>query len=187
MKKRIFIAANLPAETKELLAEFMARAKKANKDASIKWSVKDNLHLTLHFLGYLDEGELELAAKAAAKAAASCGQKSLGLEIGQAGGFPSLMKPRIVFVSVKGNGVSILAGLQKILGRELEKTGFEIEKRPWKAHITLGRVKDLKRDMKIPGGTPEGEKFRISSIDSMESRLSPKGPKYGVLARYSLK
>lgn len=187
MKRRIFIAVNLPARTKEALAGFADKVKRANPQASIKWTGRENLHLTLHFLGYLDESVLEKAKKAAKKAAGFCGQKSVGLEIGKLGGFPSLKRPRIIFASVQGRGIRILSGLREILGKELERSGFEIEKRPWKSHITLGRARNPSVRIKIPERGIDGEKFRIGSIDVMESFLSPKGPKYRVLAKYPLK
>lgn len=182
VKTRSFIAVNLPGEIKNYLETWMTEIK--NKIGNgVKWVEKENLHLTLHFLGDLENEELEKVKDILKKTIVP---KEIKLKIGPTGCFPHQNNPRILFFQCEENKNNYLRELQQKIGRELQKSGFNIDQRPWQMHLTFGRVKS---PIKIPDSFKKetaSKEFLIQSIDLMKSNLQPGGPVYTILEKYSL-
>lgn len=184
MSKRCFIAINLSQEIKDYLFFLTTELKRRNPSPMIKWVKKEALHITLHFLGYLEEEKikkviekLELKAK---------GLKPVVLEIGGIGSFPNLKKPRVIFIEAKEIGDRKLDEFQKDLGQELQKLGIEIDKRAWQPHITLARIKSPISNFKFPKQEIKKLRFLIKNIDLMESILKKEGPEYILIKSINL-
>ena len=146
-----------------------------------RWIPHRNYHLTLKFLGETDEEILGDLKEAATRVASQMGSP-FRIRLEDFGAFPSLSRPRVVFYSIKeGSGkISDLAGR---LNREMEPLGFESERRPYHAHLTLARIKRklapsvIEKLKRIPS-LPEEANQRVDSIILFRSRLSPSGAAY---------
>lgn len=184
MNKRLFIAINLPQEIKEILFNLVLKLQKANKNKPIKWVTKDNFHLTLHFLGSVSEEKINEINQALEQIIS--GFPVLNFQLSDAiNAFPDLNNPRVIFLKMKelNNGKTIK--LQKEIGEALEGLGFEIDKRPFRLHLTLGRVK-FKTSLQIPNFIIQSSEFKIPSVDLMASTLTSEGPIYKIEKQYFL-
>ncbi|MDP2766870.1 MAG: RNA 2',3'-cyclic phosphodiesterase [Candidatus Methanoperedens sp.] len=181
--KRLFMAINLPEKIKRKIVEFTDKLAKNNKNKPIKWVMGDGLHITLHFLGYAD-GMLEEQVKLAMQSlSGKFGE--LKFSLGKISAFPNLMNPRIIFLECEQtNGKSVFK-LQELLGEKLTQLGIAVDERPWKPHITLGRVKE-RCDFKTGDCSIEPLNFSAASFELMESRLTPKGAEYEIIESYGL-
>lgn len=172
-KKRLFIALNLPSQIKNEIVSLINQLKKPND--GIKWVNLQGLHLTLHFLGYLAQAQTEHIKLIMQ----SLEGKFHGFQfrLGKINAFPNLVNPRVIFLECEQiNGNSVFK-LQELLGKELIQLGIAIDKRPWKTHITLGRVK-FKSNLKLALVNLEPIDFAISSFELIESILKPTGAEY---------
>ncbi|MDH7500824.1 MAG: RNA 2',3'-cyclic phosphodiesterase [candidate division NC10 bacterium] len=186
MAIRCFVAVNLPPELKGRLAELEAQLKEARAD--VNWVKPESIHLTLKFLGEVEEERIPQIKRAIQEGSEGAGP--LMLSLAGMGAFPHLRSPRVIWVGVGGEQER-LCELQERLERAMERIGFPREGRPFSPHITLGRMRsgrgspalmDLvsrKADLKV--GT-----VRAESIELMQSRLHPAGASYSVIESFPL-
>jgi len=185
---RLFFAVELPAEIRERAFDLGRRISHA-LDQVIKWVEVENLHITLKFLGAVPVGRVGEALEVGRKAA------KLGrvaeLSLGGIGAFPSLRNVRVLWVGVGGE-VEVLAQVAAELERLSAEAGLAPpEDRPFRAHLTIGRVR---RGMRVPdlsnafaelGEAPVG-RVRVEDFVLMRSHLSRHGPTYEVVERFRL-
>lgn len=185
-KVRTFICFNLPREVKENLAQLQTDLKKRGR--GVRWARPEGMHLTLKFLGDVDEGKIPEIADAVRKAVAD--RPVFQVEIAGAGGFPNLHRPRVYWVGVHETS-GALEALQARIENELARLGFPKEKRKFSPHLTLGRVKfndglkaisEILDNKVLPPMT-----FTANEIIVMKSQLSPQGSTYTPLAILPLK
>ena len=175
---RLFVAINLPAELRHGI--WQAAAPLRGPAFPVRWVDPEDLHLTLKFLG--EVGPERQAEIAGALESAASGARCFDLPIGGFGVFPSSERPRVVWVGCEG--VPPLELLQHRLEQTMQRLGFEIEGRPFRPHLTLGRVRDGAHwDTLAPlGPTLADLSFadlaRVGSVELMESRQGPQGVRY---------
>lgn len=182
MTKRIFIAINLADEVKKKLEPTIEELKKLNPDYGVKWVAPENLHLTLHFFGDLEENKIQEVEEGIHEVVKHL--KSFEMTTGDFGCFPNEQTPHVFFTSVHDTD-----SIHKLIGEievMLENLGYEVDARPWQGHLTLGRIKDWSR-CKITGVEIPALTFSVKSIELMESELTPDGPVYSVIKSFSLK
>ena len=185
MIKRLFIAVNLPLAIKEQLHELVLKLQKDNKNKPVKWVEKENFHLTLHFLGSVPEEKIKTINQDIEPIVANF--QTLNFQLSNAiNAFPDLNNPKVVFLEMKELNDGKTVKLQKEIGQALLRLGFEIDYRPFKLHLTLGRIK-FKTSIAIPKFSFQASKFRIQSIDLMSSELTSSGPIYSIVKTYNLK
>ncbi len=178
---RAFVAVNLDQGLKDGLAKVQERLKATHAD--VGWVRPESLHLTLKFLGQVEEGRLGAVAEAIATAAAGCG--SFRLALGGLGAFPQPRAARVVWIGVQ-QGAEALGMLQARVEAGLESLGFAREERPFSAHLTLGRVRgpghreQLAVALTSIPAEPLGE-MMLQRIELMRSELGPGGARYTVL------
>ena len=183
---RSFIAIELPEDIRDRL-QALQDSFKSHK-LNIRWVDPGNIHLTLKFLGNISEGEIE---KVAAALSASVGPRSpLSLCAKGVGAFPGLNRPRVIWVGIGGQSAD-LAALQKALEDRLTGEGFNPDVRPFKGHLTLGRVKgalkpDVFRKALQEGMSFETEPFAVAGVSLFRSVLKPGGAVYSRLFTVSL-
>lgn len=138
---RLFIALELPAEVIAVL-EGMQRRLQRSGDHPVKWVASTGMHLTLQFLGEVEEQRVAdmLTVLKSIRVADTHQSSAAHLQTTGAGAFPTLRQPQTLWVGVSG-AVEPLAELQQRLSQALEPLGFEPETRPFRAHLTLGRVR----------------------------------------------
>ena len=180
-KVRSFIAVVLPARLKSKLSDVVESLKEAK--GRIKCVKPENAHLTLRFLGYPGESKLKEVEAVIERAAE--GTRPFRISLEGVGVFPSRSRPRVIWVGVR-TGARSLYSLQEKIEQGLNALGFVREKRPYHAHITLGRVKSLPADADLEGwlrlnADVEVGETEVSGVTLMESCLKREGPEYTVL------
>jgi len=146
----------------------------------IRWVKPENIHLTFKFLGDINAADIEAAGAAMDRAVEETAPITLSVK--GAGVFPGIKRPRVVWLGMGGQ-VPLLIALQKVLDENLAAAGFEKEKRPFKAHLTLGRVKGA-IDAAMLGKALsemmnfESTPFVVDRIFLIKSELKPSGPVY---------
>ena len=175
---RVFIAFELPDDTVLCLKKIQSALKQAG--IRLRWVQPGNMHLTLKFLGDIPaEGCSEIEA---AIDAATDGFKPLNLHLKGLGVFPGIKNARVLWTGLGGE-VSALLNFQRLLDNHLADRGFPIEKRSFKAHLTLGRVNqkiDPRHllDAIRTCGDFEPENFSTHRIVLFKSDLKPTGAVY---------
>jgi len=182
---RTFIAVNL---TDELRAQAAAIQQELRAAApSVKWVDPASMHFTLKFLGAVEAGLMDQVI--AANAAAVDGQAEFELTLHGAGAFPRPGSARVVWVGVTA-GAEQMAELARRIEEAMTPLGFPPEKRPFSAHMTLGRAKvppgpglreAIERLREAPVGT-----MLATSVAVMKSDLTPQGAIYTRLAEARL-
>lgn len=180
-KLRAFIAVELGEALRRALGEVQAHVRAA-VDLPVRWVEPEKAHLTLKFLGDIDEGQVEAIVSAMADIASQA--QPMTVALGDVGGFPTLARPRVLWVGLRGD-VGPLTDLQQALESRLESLGFAAEGRPFAPHLTLGRVRggDRSRHLEEAAGlaadAPTAEAVqRVDRISLMQSTLRAQGPEY---------
>jgi RNA 2',3'-cyclic 3'-phosphodiesterase len=142
---------------------------------------RENIHLTLKFLGNVSTTKLEEIKSALAQVTFP----SFSLEIKGAGAFPNLKRMNVIWVGV-GEGWSQVELIFEQTEKLLQQLGFSRETRPFSPHITVARVKSgRKRDeIAVFLGHLTDESFGTFAVESVrlkQSVLSSLGPKYSTL------
>ncbi len=172
--KRIFFAVNVPEEVREEIAENVLSQIKGE---GLKKVEKENLHITLAFLGYVPAEKVkEIEGKIGKLSFPGKFEAELN-GIGEFGG-------RVLWIGVKKGGKE----LEEIAGKLNEALGL---KERFHAHLTIARNKrmDRARFRELVEGLKKKEfsrGFRAESVDLMESVLAPKGPEYKKLFGFRL-
>ncbi len=193
MRPRVFIAINLPEDIKNELISFQ----KKWPNLPCRWTKKENLHITLLFLGHLNEEELLKTCKIIKEAASRNKSFLINLTKIIYGPPQKILKkswvPRMIWV--EGKKSKELEELQRDLKNSLSafqsKPRVKEGKRGYTPHITLGRIKQWEFRQIEPEERPEFNEeislsFEVKSIEIMESKLKPKGPDYFVLESVQL-
>jgi 2'-5' RNA ligase len=184
---RLFIAIELPETIKQAIAVVQARLKADG--ASANWTRPEGIHLTLKFLGEVEEAKVPGIVQALDNAARGSGP--LKLSVAGAGAFPNGKVPRVLWLGVTGD-LERLASLQMAVEDAMEKQGFEREARKFSPHLTLARIKFPKpRDnwqerIDSVRGVELGS-FEATQICLMQSELRREGAVYTEIARIELK
>jgi len=188
--RRLFVALEPPAPVRRRLAAIAVELRRdAGRAADeIRWVAPENVHLTLQFLGAVPEERVPDVE--AALHGAATGARPLALEVRGAGGFPNARRPRVLWAGLAGD-IAPLTALAAEVGRRLAPLGFPPEDRPFSPHLTLGRARDRRGAPGLAGALASaaqaaGTPWRASELTLFESHLSPKGPRYEVVARFAL-
>jgi len=178
---RSFIAIELPDDIRARIKALQDRFK--SYKLNIRWVDPGNIHLTLKFLGNIGEKEIEKAKGALSASLRAFAPMSLSAR--GVGVFPGLNRPRVIWVGIGGESAA-LAAMQKALDDHLEQAGFKPDDRPFKGHLTLGRVKGaLKtavfREALQAALNFETDPFTVASASLFKSELNPSGAVYSRL------
>lgn len=184
--KRIFIAIKMPLSKQK--QELVFNIQQELKDEKIKWVDLWNMHVTLFFLGDTKVDLIAAISENIKKQLADV--KSLKLKMSGIGVFKSLADPKVVFVEIEASDE--LKNLKSRIDQAIIPFGFKNDKREFKPHLTLGRIKFI-RDKTNLKTVLESSKFQdfgdihVGEVLLYESILTPKGPIYKVLDRFALK
>jgi 2'-5' RNA ligase len=184
---RTFIAFDLDPEIKTRLSDLLRRLRWRGPKG-VSWARESGLHITLKFLGEIDEAQaarVEEVMKAAAAAV-----PAFALRVRGTGAFPPPPRsPRVLWVGT--DEPAAVLDLQVRLEAGLESLGFDRESRPFHPHLTLGRVKstsglrDAAAELERVKEAEFGE-MTVRKITLYQSTLRPDGALYSVLAEGSL-
>lgn len=182
---RLFIAADIPDDIRERIARLVHPWRSGG---GVKWVPPENLHITLYFLGSLDEDAVEEIQQVGREAAEGTG--AFPVQVEGVSAFPSVSRPRVFWVGVSDGGR--LKAIYEGLRRELKKSRLEVpvEERDYVPHVTVGRVKQ-----RCPASLLQqvretaGERFGSCTVDHLtlyQSLLSPRGASYRPVYRWPL-
>ena len=189
---RLFVGVDLSPEMKTAAAaigeRLRDRLKKARLHVDARWVAAENLHITLWFIGEVDD---ERAVAIDRSMAAPFPVAPFEVTLEGCGAFPPTGAPRVFWLGLRA-GAEGMRELYGEVGRRLTPLGFEPERRPYSAHLTIARVKDSRRDAapgirrvldQVPASAGT---CRIEAVTLFRSRLSPKGSAYEARARVPL-
>jgi 2'-5' RNA ligase len=174
-RHRVFIAINLPQDIKKYLARYYDKY----PELPAKWTAKDNLHITLEFLGYLTDEEIAQVCKETQDVARR--HKSFPVNLNKVIYGPPNKTPK--FIWAMGEKSKELIDLKNDLKRKEEI---------FTPHITLARISEWELKKIDQEEIPEinqdiGLQFSVESIEVMESELKRGGPVYSILESCELK
>src|SRR5947207_1772995 len=175
---RCFVAIALPPAVRNLVVQVQEALRRA--DADVKWVEEENLHLSMKFLGDVDEDPL--ARLKGILSVEALRWPGMNLEYGGVGAFPDHGPPRVVWAGCAGD-VEKLAALAGAIERSAEQVGVERERRPFVAHLTIGRVRS-ERNLKRLASAIENQRHVPLGKDDVrefvlyQSTLTPNGPMY---------
>jgi len=143
---RLFIAFPLEANVKNELTKILADLQP--KSGAVKWVERNNLHLTSRFLGETHQDDVPKIEERLDHIAAK--YEPFDSVMTKIGGFPNLRRPRIIWVGMEKN-VDFMTKIATHVELAMQDIGFEAEIKRFKAHLTLGRVKDPRRLDELTG------------------------------------
>ena len=182
---RAFLAMDPSPEVLQRIADIQEVLKKTLR-GSISWVRPEGIHLTLKFFGDIAAEDLQPISEVVSGQAA--GMRPLHLNIKGLGVFPGIRRPRILWLGVGGE-VARLIALQGVLDQGFETCGIKKEERPFRAHLTLARIKSPQGLSGLDKVLEEKEAESVGSFEAkglilFKSDLTPKGAIYTVLADF---
>ncbi|HYT68506.1 MAG TPA: RNA 2',3'-cyclic phosphodiesterase [Vicinamibacterales bacterium] len=181
---RLFVAVELD-ENVRAAAEGVARDLERRLDprVSARWVSVDKMHLTVRFIGHIVDDRVPTVLQALRPPLSIA---PFEVALGSCGTFPRTGAPRVFWIGL-AEGLSSLQAMHEEFNRRLLPLGFASEDRPFSAHLTLARVKEMPRE----SGRPTRETIaatrvpavacRVDAATVFQSLLSPKGSKYAPL------
>ncbi len=188
---RAFIALHISEQARQTLDRTI-RELADTTGRQVRWADPKGIHLTLKFLGNISSsrtGELLEAVEE------SCRDHSpFSLVLSGLGMFPNRERPRVLWAGV-GGGLDALASLQDAVETAMTGAGFRREPRPFRAHLTIGRVRDgaTPRQRRAIGDAvssttlPPVEPWQIGTVHLVQSTLTPQGAIYADLGLVELR
>jgi 2'-5' RNA ligase len=181
---RAFVAIEIPNPALDSLVGFQEELRATGAD--VKLVERQNLHFTVKFLGEISESQ-------AAEVGSRLGNlvlKGMDVEVRGAGAFPNPSRARVVWAGVSREHEALVDPVAQQVIDSLEGIG-EQDDRPFRAHVTLGRVRSdrnfhhLEQFLRENSDRPFGV-VRLSHLKFKSSVLSPGGPAYTDLGDYPL-
>lgn len=174
----MFTAIRIPEEAKILISSLYDDLK---TPSSVKWVKKENLHITLKFLGETDKKD---AIKEKIKEVEEV-SSPFKVSLKGVGAFPSPKRAKILWIGVEEGAIN-LKNLFVALENNVQDLGFEKEMRKFTPHITFARVKKDKYSL------PENvdfslDSFLVNEVTLFKSTLTPKGPIYEIISEVPLR
>ena len=182
---RTFIAVDFPPNILKKIAEITAFFKTLTPEKDLKWVETDNLHLTIKFLGEIEEYKTAQVKHTLSQALTD--QNCFDIEINGLGMYPNKNNPQVIWLGI--TGANPLTEIFKVLNLELTALDITPERRAFSPHLTIARIRrhtDHKRTQQI------GEILSEYKVDSLgattiaqvhlyQSILTPSGPIYTLL------
>jgi 2'-5' RNA ligase len=185
---RAFIAIDIPDDVRATIQEAQTRLKQMNFGVKISWTKVANLHLTLQFLGNIEEGVVDRLKSALPLIAAQ--HQPFDVSVRGGGAFPDERCPRVVWVGCDDSGHRLKA-LALAVHDAMQPFGFTHEHRGFSAHLTLGRIKSPRSDAALTRAINSLKDItfgtlRVEAIHLFESQLHPEGSIYTKLSSHAL-
>ncbi len=181
---RTFIAIPLSTECRTALSDIQAELRRFGSD--VRWTAIPSIHITLKFLGEINPVRLpELTGALRASAV----PEGFTLCLEGLGAFPDLRRPRVIWCGLGGD-LTALSALQAEVESACIRTGFPPEDRPFRPHLTLGRVQERSNLQPLIDciriAPTHGCEFAVEHYCIYKSTLTPKGAIYEVMESIEL-
>jgi len=184
---RLFVALNFTKSERERVARAIRPVRDA--DLPVSWIDPESYHLTLKFLGNVDQRRLEGIKQVVEQVAA--GTRRFELELKGFGAFPTIRKPRVLWVGA--NPSPALRCLKQDVEWGLADRGFEKETRAFHPHVTVGRATGdegagVFRGLdELAGGIGFKAKIPLKWLDLIRSESTRSGTRYSLVHRGEFK
>jgi 2'-5' RNA ligase len=205
---RAFFAIELGEPARRAAADVARRLREAPGGDGVRWVRPEALHVTLRFLGDIEPAQAPRLASRASRELAAL--RPFALRLGPVELFPTPSRPRVVALGLEPAGP--LVELAGAVERAVVAEGFAPEERPFRAHLTLGRVREARQQAQraarrsrakggppLEPGRPQGARFpsvaapavpaaelAVEEAVLFRSDLSPAGSRYTPLERVAL-
>lgn len=185
---RTFVCVVPPAEVVAEMERFLTGLR-ALAPWEFKWVGREQLHITLRFLGEASESMTAAMDEALRSARIPA---AFEVEVAGTGGFPNLDRPRVLWMGVT-KGAGELANLAALSEDAAVAAGYERGPKKFKAHLTLARARaearipERLREVLANAAKIPIFSWRCESLVLMKSELTPTGPIYTRLGEYALK
>jgi RNA 2',3'-cyclic 3'-phosphodiesterase len=187
---RLFIAVTIPEEIKAKIEATQAELRRVLPERAVRWTRREQFHLTLRFLGDVEAARVEALGEAIRAACRGFG--ALHLRAEQVGFFPDLRNPRVVWVGVQDQAER-LPQLQEAVELATREYTTEEKEQRFTGHVTLARIKGIKRpEAEALGKAAAGMAERLfgqwtaCQVELMRSELLPQGARHRSLASIAL-
>lgn len=186
-KTRTFIGVDIGDAIRSSTAALIKELAKTG--AAVKWVTPESMHVTLLFLGEVDDRELHAVCKAVKEVAA--GEPPFPLRVSGLGAFPTARRPKILWAGIT-DGAEPLRRLYAALEERMLDLGcYRKEERGYTPHLTLGRVKGDADAVVLAPELPkrlawEGGRFAVDEVLVFSSEMDRGGPVYTVIGRAPL-
>jgi 2'-5' RNA ligase len=183
---RTFIAVELDKELLGNLVALQDRLREQVAPRSIRWVRPEGIHLTLKFLGETRPDQVEAVKVALDRAASEI--RPFAFTVGGMGCFPNTRRPRVMWVGLY-EPAGTLSRLRDAVESHVAPLGFPTEKRPFRPHLTLGRVQrhasksEVREIGEVIAATEIGtlDEMRVERVSYIKSDLRPGGAVYTTL------
>jgi 2'-5' RNA ligase len=179
---RLFVALDLAEDVRGALRELISKLQPKSQGA--RWVPPENLHVTLKFIGHVDEEKLRPIQGALATVHSS---EPVNLHFRGMGFFPNEFKPRAVWCGIAAS--PNLAALAADIDQALAPLGVAADTRPFTPHLTLARFKSDEGVREVVGAANEMKSYEFGAASQTnfhlyESLLKPTGAQYNRLASF---
>ena len=189
---RVFIALDIPQDAKDALAETI-RQLRSIIPSGVRWVDPQGIHLTLKFLGNVDTsvvGDILAAMKTASE---NYDGPKFSLTLSDLGVFPNDRRPRVLWAGADGD-LDALETLQTLVDEAVSRLGYSRERRPFRPHLTIGRVQDgvpqgprrIIGEAVVKTQLPPVTAWEVDNIHLIRSTLTPQGAIYTSLGSVPL-
>ena len=180
---RTFLAFPIPKEIKGYFKNMLEPI--SNKEDTINWVKRENIHITLNYLGETDSDKIEEHASHIESVVHEFPPFRLGTT--DTGIYPHANAPRVLWVGSAPYDLTLKSFKQK-LDKELTHLGYRLDKRPFQPHITLARVKTISRKSsfihKFLTVQVREFNFEVDTVVWMKSTLTATGAEYEELKSF---
>lgn len=180
---RVFFAVDIPSHIKAKLSDYIDSLKKLSKSQQIRWTRPENLHITLQFLAEVQGEHIDGMIQAVQQEIKDL-EMHLHLNVKELHLFPDPHRPRVLVLNISPQ--SDLAKLSAKIGQGIVRSGYEIENRQFRGHMTIGRIKTAQKsalNFLADVEAPRIEGFDVNDIVLFQSEAHPDGSHYIPLRR----
>lgn len=189
---RLFFAISLDealrASAASVAENLQARLAERRSGRAVKWVERENLHVTMRFLGEVEEAR---ARQLIDRTRQPLAHPAFDLAIGGAGAFPQSGPPRVVWIGIR-TGAEQAANVFDLVEQRIGPLGFEREERAYTPHVTMGRIREIDRtrgrDLRewLAGAPALLGSQRVERVSLYRSHLSSAGPRYEIVTEVPL-
>jgi RNA 2',3'-cyclic 3'-phosphodiesterase len=186
---RLFTAVEIDDRMRRVAADTAESLRKRLKGAlDARWTDVENLHFTVRFIGNVADANVPAIVE---RLAAPIDVAPFEIRLGACGAFPPSGPPRVIWIGVV-EGLAPLSALHDECDRRLEPFGFTPEARAFSAHLTLARVREVRKGSNaviretLRAVAVSDAHCHVERLTIFRSHLSPRGSRYEALAHAPL-
>ncbi len=184
---RSFIAMEINDEVRDGL--FRAQVSLKKSGTKVAWVAPQNIHLTLVFLGTIFDSKVAELKPVLDEVAS--GTFAFGFGVQDVGFFGTAKAPQVIWAGIDDESQS-LRDIQQRLSERVAGLGIKLEDRPFRPHLTLGRVRSTFGVDRLTSALQSVRSTHFGRVDVkrlllMQSHMEPQGVRYTILHEASLK